>query len=133
MITGVLEEKEGQLPLPNSSDCLNTIGQLAPEKVHHLLTGIFWCQAQHLIHSGAVLIPEAFYSQTSGYILPSRTRGCLACVNYNSCDFNYLILLYFVQPFTSQSSQGENFLSSFYHRITFSKRSKNHTVKDLFQ
>lgn len=46
-----LGKKWGQLPVPDSSDCPNTIAQPAPDQAHHLLTPTSWCQAQHLIRS----------------------------------------------------------------------------------
>lgn len=66
-------KKWGWLPVPNSSGCPNTIAQPAPAQARHLLSGISWCRAQHLIHSGVALIPWAFYQQTSGWILALRT------------------------------------------------------------
>ena len=109
VITSVQEKKSGgQLPVPNSSDCPNTIAQPAPDQAHHLLTRMSRCQAQHLIHPTTVLIPQAFYSKTSGWIPPPpfRTCGCLAHINCNSFGLDVMFFTG-VRPLTSFASSGE--------------------------
>lgn len=105
------KKKWGQLPVPNSSDCPNTIAQPAPDQAHHLLTRMSRCQAQHLIHPTTVLIPWAFYSKTSGWIPPTappvfRTCGCLAHINCNSFGLDVMFFTG-VRPLTSFASSGE--------------------------
>lgn len=98
-------KKWGQLPVPNSSDCPNTIAKPAPDQAHHLLTRISWCQAQQPIHPTTVLIPWAFHSKTSGEILPFRTCGCLAHINCNCFGLD-VIFFHLRETLTSFASIG---------------------------
>lgn len=52
-VQGKKKKKRGQFLVSNSSECPDTIAQLASDQAHHLLTLISWCQTQYLIHPTA--------------------------------------------------------------------------------